>query len=201
MEKNKLREFYRSLRGALGQGPVVVNAASRLRAADLKIDSGGHVITETPNLHGADSTTSIHGADRLLAYDNTWIKKMEHHQKTHPKYNGQQKPQMLKDEHIFNLQPSALAQRLRTLYKDDYKGAMGSLTAYKNRAGKNLLSPDRDRLDKAKDELRKLYGKDDDQNPSSTTPSSLEPTVPGKPTNERVGKERPIGSRPTTRTV
>lgn len=144
----------------------------------------------------------LQAAQRLLAYDNTWIKKMKQHQETHPKYKGQQKPQMLKDERIFNLQPSALAQRLRTLYRDDYDGAMGALTVYKNRAGKNLLSPDRNRLEKAKDELRKLYRKDDDKNPSSETPSSPKPTMPGKPANERSdGTPPPVGSRPTTRTV
>lgn len=68
MEKDKLREFYRSLRADLGQGPQVVKAAKRLRAVDIKIDSGGHVITETPNLHGADSTTSIHGEQSGAAH-------------------------------------------------------------------------------------------------------------------------------------
>lgn len=138
----------------------------------------------------------ILAAHRLRAYDNTWIKQMEVHQKTHPKYKGQQKPAMLKDEQIFNLAPSALAQRLKALYKENFKGAMGALTAYKNRAGKNLLSPDRNRLDKAKDELRKLYGKQDEDS-SRETPTSPKSTNPSKPAN--VGK--PIGRRPTTRTV
>lgn len=155
----------------------------------------------------------ILAARRLLAYDNTWVKKMEQKKSTkQPKYVGQ-KPSELKDERIFTLEPSALAQRLRTLYKDDYAGAMGSLTMYKNRAGKNLPSPDRDRLEKAKDQLRKLYGKDDEDT-SSKSPDGAQHSVPGQPADvgkhggrtdrnqsSGKGKEGPIGSRPTTRTV
>jgi hypothetical protein len=37
---------------------------------------------------------------------------------------------------------------------------MSMLTFYINRAGKNLPEADRDRLEKAKDELRKAFGKD-----------------------------------------
>jgi hypothetical protein len=36
---------------------------------------------------------------------------------------------------------------------------MSMLTFYVNRAGKNLPGADRDRLEKAKDELRKAFGK------------------------------------------
>ena len=147
----------------------------------------------------------------ILAYDNTWVKKMEQKKSTkQPKYVGQ-KPSQLKDEHIFTLEPSALAQRLKNLYKDDYAGAMGSLTMYKNRAGKNLPSPDRDRLEKAKDQLRKLYGKDDEDT-SSKSPDGAQPANSRKPADvgkrgtggdksSGSGKDQPIGSRPTTRTV
>jgi Protein of unknown function (DUF3175) len=42
---------------------------------------------------------------------------------------------------------------------DPYRSAMSMLTFYINRAGKNLSSADRDRLEKAKDELRKAFGR------------------------------------------
>lgn len=136
----------------------------------------------------------INASTRLLAYDRTWINRMNQHRKAHPKYQGRQKPQQLVDERIFTLEPSALAQRLKAIYKDDFRGAMGALTVYKNRAGKNLLSPDRDRIDKAKEQLRKLYGKQDEDQRQHSDPES---TNESKPANERP----PVGSKPTTRTV
>jgi hypothetical protein len=42
---------------------------------------------------------------------------------------------------------------------DPYRSAMSMLTFYINRAGKNLSDADLARLDKAKDELRKAFGK------------------------------------------
>jgi hypothetical protein len=42
---------------------------------------------------------------------------------------------------------------------DPYRSAMSMLTFYINRAGKNLPKADRARLEKAKDELRKAFGK------------------------------------------
>ncbi len=42
---------------------------------------------------------------------------------------------------------------------DPYRSAMSMLTFYINRAGKNLPKKRRERLEKAKDELRSLYGK------------------------------------------
>jgi len=42
---------------------------------------------------------------------------------------------------------------------DPYRSAMSMLTFYINRAGKNLPKADRDRLERAKDELRKAFGK------------------------------------------
>jgi hypothetical protein len=42
---------------------------------------------------------------------------------------------------------------------DPYRSAMSMLTFYINRAGKNLAKADRDRLEKAKDELRKAFAK------------------------------------------
>lgn len=137
----------------------------------------------------------LHATYRLLSYDRSWIQKMNQRKQAHPKYQDTQKPQVLEDS-MFNLEPAALARALRTLYKDNYKAACGALTVYKNRAGKNLLSPDRDRIDKAKEQLRKLYGKQDEDQRQTTNPGP-QPANEGKPANERP----PVGSKPTTRTV
>jgi len=42
---------------------------------------------------------------------------------------------------------------------DPFRSAMSMLVFYINRAGKNLKEADRARLEKAKDELRKAFGK------------------------------------------
>ena len=42
---------------------------------------------------------------------------------------------------------------------DPYRSAISMLTFYINRAGKGLSKADRTRLEKAKDELRKAFGK------------------------------------------
>ncbi len=42
---------------------------------------------------------------------------------------------------------------------DPFRSAMSMLTFYINRAGKTLTEADRDRLEKAKDELRKAFGR------------------------------------------
>ena len=42
-----------------------------------------------------------------------------------------------------------------------YQSAMSMLTFYENRAGKNLNADEKDVLEKAKDKLRELFGKDD----------------------------------------
>jgi phosphoenolpyruvate carboxylase len=62
--------------------------------------------------------------------------------------------------------PRAIAQSLKrsaehsTRRKSDpYRSAMSMLTFYINRAGKNLPRERKEKLEKAKDELRALYGK------------------------------------------
>jgi Protein of unknown function (DUF3175) len=62
--------------------------------------------------------------------------------------------------------PRAIAQSLKrsaehsTRRKSDpYRSAMSMLTFYINRAGKNLPRERKERLEKAKDELRSLFGK------------------------------------------
>jgi Protein of unknown function (DUF3175) len=57
-----------------------------------------------------------------------------------------------------SLKRSADASRRRK--SDPYRAAMSMLVFYINRAGKGLSKMRRNRLEKAKDELRKLYGKD-----------------------------------------
>lgn len=51
------------------------------------------------------------------------------------------------------------SERSRRRKSDPYRSAMSMLTFYINRAGKNLPKQQRTRLEKAKEELRKLYGK------------------------------------------
>jgi len=51
------------------------------------------------------------------------------------------------------------ADRSRRRKSDPFRSAMSMLTFYLNRAGKKLAKPQRQRLESAKDELRKLYGK------------------------------------------
>jgi hypothetical protein len=53
------------------------------------------------------------------------------------------------------------AERSRRRKSDPYRSAMSMLTFYVNRAGKGLPKSERNKLDKAKDELRALYGKKD----------------------------------------
>jgi hypothetical protein len=52
------------------------------------------------------------------------------------------------------------AERSHRRKSSPYRSAMSMLTFYMNRAGKNLSKRDRAKLERAKDELRRLYGKD-----------------------------------------
>ncbi|MBC8013962.1 MAG: DUF3175 domain-containing protein [Methyloceanibacter sp.] len=56
-----------------------------------------------------------------------------------------------------SLKRSAEASRRRKA--DPFRSAMSMLVFYINRAGKNLTEADRARLEQAKDELRKVFGK------------------------------------------
>ena len=51
------------------------------------------------------------------------------------------------------------AERSHRRKSDPYRSAMSMLTFYINRAGKQLSKSDRARLERAKDELRRLYGR------------------------------------------
>ena len=56
-----------------------------------------------------------------------------------------------------SLKRSAEASRRRKA--DPFRSAMSMLVLYINRAGKNLTGADRARLEQAKDELRKIFGR------------------------------------------
>lgn len=56
-----------------------------------------------------------------------------------------------------SLKRSAEASKRRKA--DPFRSAMSMLVFYINRAGKNLSDADRARLEKAKDELRKAFGR------------------------------------------
>src|SRR5437879_7992408 len=71
------------------------------------------------------------------------------------------------DREVFTKSPTAIAQSLkrsaersRRRKSSPYRSAMSMLTFYINRAGKSLSKRDRARLEAAKKELRRLYGKD-----------------------------------------
>jgi hypothetical protein len=57
-----------------------------------------------------------------------------------------------------SLKRSAEASKRRKA--DPFRSAMSMLVFYINRAGKNLSQADRARLEKAKDELRRAFGKE-----------------------------------------
>jgi hypothetical protein len=52
------------------------------------------------------------------------------------------------------------AERSRRRKSDSYRSAMSMLTFYINRGGKGLSTTRKTKLEKAKDALRKLYGKE-----------------------------------------
>jgi hypothetical protein len=66
-----------------------------------------------------------------------------------------------------SLKRSAEASERRK--SDPYRSAMSMLTFYINRAGKGLSEADRARLEKAKDELRKAFGRSCRKRPNTTT--------------------------------
>jgi hypothetical protein len=65
----------------------------------------------------------------------------------------------LKDPKKIALSLKRSAERSTRRKSDPYRSAMSMLTFYINRAGKGLSQTDRTRLEKAKGELRKAFGK------------------------------------------
>lgn len=113
-------------------------SSSRVRDDNkaLSYCSAGHEFTRAQAFEAYNASVRqshkmrINASARLLAslrasvveaYDRTWINRMNQHRQAHPKYQDQQKPSQLVDEHIFTLEPSALAQRLKFIYKDDFR--------------------------------------------------------------------------------
>lgn len=67
---------------------------------------------------------------------------------------------------VFKKSPRAIALSLKRSAEKSkrrkstpFRSAMSMLTFYVNRAGRTLGARDRQRLERAKDELRKLYGR------------------------------------------
>lgn len=63
------------------------------------------------------------------------------------------------DPHEIALSLKRSAEQSNRRKSDPYRSAMSMLTFYINRAGKSLPRHRRDRLEAAKDELRRLFGK------------------------------------------
>jgi Protein of unknown function (DUF3175) len=68
---------------------------------------------------------------------------------------------------VFKRSPKAIAQSIKRSAEQShrrksppFRSAMSMLTFYKNRAGKNLTAAQSTKLDRAKDELRKLFGRE-----------------------------------------
>jgi rubrerythrin len=72
------------------------------------------------------------------------------------KWSGKIKPHWSPPEGFFTQSASAIADGLHGASKD-LKQAMGRLTCFINRAGDNLTGKDKDRLERAKDMLRKKF--------------------------------------------
>jgi hypothetical protein len=65
-----------------------------------------------------------------------------------------------KSPHGIALSLKRSAERSHRRKSGPFRSAMSMLTFYINRAGKNLSAAQRRKLDKAKDELRKVFHKD-----------------------------------------
>jgi hypothetical protein len=65
-----------------------------------------------------------------------------------------------KDPHRIALSLKRSAQRSHRRKSDPYRSAMSMLTFYINRAGRNLGARQRRVLERAKDDLREVFGKD-----------------------------------------
>jgi hypothetical protein len=64
-----------------------------------------------------------------------------------------------RDPHRIALSPKRLAERSKRRKAGPYQSAMSMLTFYINRAGKNLPAGDRRLLERAKGELREVFGR------------------------------------------
>lgn len=70
------------------------------------------------------------------------------------------------EDKVFTKSPQAIARSLKRSAdrskrrkSSPFRSAMSMLTFYQNRAGKNLSASKKENIQKAKEELRKLYGR------------------------------------------
>ena len=71
------------------------------------------------------------------------------------------------EDGVFKMAPDKMARSLarsaeastRRKATSPFRSAMSMLVFYENRAGKNLSAADRRRIERAKEQLRKLYGR------------------------------------------
>src|SRR5512138_2196257 len=68
------------------------------------------------------------------------------------------------DPHRIALSLKESAERSQRRKSSPFRSAMSMLTFHINRAGKNMSREQKERLEAAKDELRKLYGKEGPSN-------------------------------------
>lgn len=137
--------------------PLFIRALEHARE-DLKTDADLHVFVERviQAAKGKDVLTmddyaelvpsQVMAASRLIAAE---------------KWSGDVKEKHHTPPDLFK-EGSAdkIAKELKKEHGDDFAGAMSALNFYLNRAGKNLSEADRKRVESAKGELRKLYGKE-----------------------------------------
>jgi hypothetical protein len=71
-----------------------------------------------------------------------------------------QKSVFTKSPHAIALSLKRSAEKSHRRKSGPYRSAMSMLTFYINRAGKNLSSTQRNKLDAAKDELRKVFNRE-----------------------------------------
>lgn len=91
------------------------------------------------------------------------------------------------DEGVFKREPAAIArslkrsaERSRRRKSTPFRSAMSMLTFYANRAGSNLPAARRRKIDLAKEELRKLYGKSASTTQGQNRKKAAKGTVPKK---------------------
>lgn len=88
--------------------------------------------------------------------DNNWIERREQSRKGKYRYQGGDEL----PEGTFTQSSGQIVNILKSKSKD-YKQAMARLTSYINTQGDNLSSADLNRLEKAKEGLRRAYGREE----------------------------------------
>jgi hypothetical protein len=111
------------------------------------------------------------------------------------------------EEGVFTRDPAAIARSLKRSAErskrrkaSPFRSAMSMLTFYENRAGRTLSATRRRKIDAAKTELRKLYGKEDrtqksEQPRKRTTKKKQTRAQPRQRTNKKAASKRKRASR------